>query len=622
MKKMWFFSFLFFCFLFVSCDQESEEIMLECGLAEQVEKAADNLRLQTRSDVLGRKTLYVNKGDKVGFFVKYGAKIEGPEYYTIDNISGIGNENLTFQEATRFKDPNLPHTFYAYYPFEGSVSSDPTKVEVRALSRVQTQHGASQAHLKDVEFYVADPVVVNPGKDLKINLFSIYSTLEFEINSNINGLKVNRIDLKTPNNEVVAFSAGTVDITKSIVQQGFSEIKNIKEGSDNIRLNIVGGIDIPNSTTSHASAYMEITPFDGKLKDMRVTAYTNQGEFEFFIKSDLYEAGFKYLVKLRIEKKSLIKDIRVLSLCEVGYLGRYDNSQKWNCYYGVDCFANYSMNMRRILFEHFGKGKTVETGIISFDKTDISCYLNKMTDSQLDKYDIIFMNKNARPDKEMSQRVMNWLNRSPKRVLMLAYDWKEPCLTSKINENQAHKKTATNYLIFKNHIKGVKPHWYNGCAVNRAEGNYGVSRSCMFVPFELNSRTSYFWKDGPFKTTLSNNSEQFYWIKDCCWGSADVTDPNVIPLVTYRDARNDCYPSKTHKCGKGDNGMVLGVDPTKRIVYVGDSELFSMAPTGCCTSNAKKETRIAFDRYGNLNDYGRIMGNLWAWMITEIIQKP
>ena len=66
---------------------------------------------------------------------------------------------------------------------------------------------------------------------------------------------------------------------------------------------------------------------------------------------------------------------------------------------------------------------------------------------------------------------------------------------------------------------------------------------------------------------------------------------------------------------EGDGRMILGVDKKKRIVYVGDSQIFEIGSGNVVKRNSRIDNNV-----GDLtNDYSRIMANLWAWMIEEVV---
>lgn len=612
MKKLNFLWVMVLALIAGACESEMEKDLEEAKLSSQ---AGISMMAQTRAGGgIGTQSI-IAPGGKVGLIVTCNNQVRGPLPYTI-------NSNMTgLVEALPVIDAFSEHNLYAYFPYEVNQSKDPAKIQVTPVDAVQTQHGNGDNSPIQDAFYIGIPRTYYAGTNPSIDFMSTYTNFNFQINTNIAGLVVESIELKAPNGKVINFASGYIDGTKAGNDPAFAQLYGISGGKSTTTLKIDnGGLSIPNSTTDNAIAYMNIAPFNCAREKMTVTVKTTtNGTFTYEVAGEDYSRGNTYIIPIRIEKKKVIKDIRVLSVCEVGSLGCYDNTKQWNCYYGA--LNVHAKEIRRVLFEYFGKGKLVETGKISFDKTDIKCCLNKMRDSDLDKYDIIYLNNNARPDAALSRRIMNWLNRSQDRVLMLAYDWKDPCVTPTTKESTVLCKTTTNYMMFRNEIQDVTPHWYNSCYVNYNIGNYGAPRSGIMVPLELNDRTKYFWKDGPFKTNLTESSDQRYWIQDKWWGSAKVNSPNVIPLISYRDAKDDCYQYKTHKYGAGDGGMILGVDPTTRIVYIGDSEIFSTECVSKKTQDARMAKRDGCKGATGLNNYSKIMGNLWAWMIEEVIQK-
>lgn len=618
MKKTNLLLFLFTTILlFGACESQTEKNVMEELSVMNGQIKVLPLVTQTRGG--DQYTPYWAVGEKVGLFIQTDKTLDGPLPFTIANLSG----GISFAEAIPFIDRSSRHTFYAYHPYEVNTSADPTTINVSPIGKEQVQQGTSRDHISAYEFNIATPSSIFPDEDLLLYFTSTYSFFQFQIRANVDGLVVKSIKVEAPTGKLINFTDAKVDITLPEGDPGFAKYVNINGGTSTNTLKIEdGGLVIPSTGSDHAIGYMVFNPFDCSGEVLKITVTTEDNQvFTFEEKGEDYIFGQHYEIPLYLEAKApqpTVRDIKILSICEVGCLGTKDNTEKWSCYYGA--LNLHGKEIRRLLFEHFGKGKTVETGVISFEKIDHKCYLNKVTDAYLDQFSIIYLNNNARPDIQTSQKIMNWLNRSDDRVLMLAYDWKTDCLTPDMSESSIICKIATNYLVFRDHIYGVKPHWYNSSKVNQSIGNWGRDRDDMLLPFELNAQTRYFWKDGPFKTDLTEQSDLRYWVQDDYWGIAEVSDPNVIPLISYRDAKDDCYQTKTHKYGEGDGGMVLGVDPTKRIVYIGDSEIFSVS----CVTSKVAHARMSKEgtcKPNEMNNYSKVMGNLWAWMIDKVIQQ-
>jgi len=562
-------------------------------------------------------------GEKVGLYLRTQGLNTGPLEYTIQSTVG----GISFVEPVIMNNPLREHTYYAYHPFHVNTSTDPARVNATPVPANQVQAGASDTHKATYEYNIAEPAKIYPANEqLRLYFATTYTFFQFQISAEMNGVNVTRIELEAPNGKLINFTSAKTDITKYRTDPEFAQLFDLTGGNSKTTLSITsGGLNVPNSTTSYAAAYIVSVPFDCTNQKLNIKVTTSDNKtYTFEENGTKYNYGQEYIIPLRITKgevKPVPKDFRILSFKEVGCLGEYTNHDT-KCHYGATHAAIHAKAIRRLIHEHFGPGKTVPTGTMYFDKWEggKGCCSKRLTRQEMEKYSIIFMNNNTQPDMQVAKDVMDWLAASPNRVLMLAYDWKDACLTSRIADAKVPGHCATNNLIFRHYVKSVVPHWYNG-NTNYAEGNYGACRDQLLVPFELNSKTSYFWKEGPFKTTLNEGSDQRYFIEDLWWGAAQVNDPNVIPLITYRDARASANINKQHCKGPGDGGMVLGVDPEKRIVYVGDSEIFSLE--GVC-KGAKQDGKMVYADCGKpytLNNYSKIMGNLWAWM-TNIVQTP
>ncbi|WP_277466098.1 fimbrillin family protein [Parabacteroides sp. PF5-6] len=576
-------------------------------------------------------TPYWAVGEKVGLYVRTANTLDGPIPLTISRING----GIQFVEALPFVDKSSKHTFYAYHPYEINTSTNPERVKVAPIGALQVQKGNdSEEHVNPYKFNVAAPASIYPDENLNLYFTSTCSFFRFQIHSNVNGLVVNSIKVEAPTGKLINFTDAKINLTLPESDPNFARYFDLVGGSSATTLRIEeGGLPVPNATSDYAFGHLAFNPVNCSGQTLKITVSTEDGQVFTFEKSGLnYIHGQHYALTLYIEvntPKPQPKNIRVLSLDDnylcygystAGSLGNYDNTKVWNSFFGA--MELRGRDMRRLLQQHFGPGKTVETGVITFETTDVHDKLNKLTDSYLETFDIIFLNERSRPTAQTAQRVMNWLNRSQNRVLILSYDWKDPTITPTMAQNTLLGKTSTNYLMFRDQVRGVTPHWYNvkkGGSANVSIGNWGTYRTGMLVPFELNERTSYFWKDGPFKTNLTANSDIRHWIENELWGAAVVTDPNVIQLITYRDARKDQNKNTMHANGGGDGGMILGVDPVKRIVYMGDTEVFSAYNVPSYATDARLTE--AYKNPNEINNYTKIVGNLWAWMINEVVQK-
>ncbi|WP_221409222.1 fimbrial protein [Dysgonomonas alginatilytica] len=163
---------------------------------------------------------------------------------------------------------------------------------------------------------------------------------------------------------------------------------------------------------------------------------------------------------------------------------------------------------------------------------------------------------------------LNWLNGNPQRVLIVGYDLNT-------NANMLNALGITNVTYYVD-----------------TQGTY---------PMQFNSDTQYFSNTGPFtaypnKAITNPFSFRNY---DVYYGEINTTSyPNITPIL------------------RGPHGnSLLGVDYTRRIVYVGDIDLFSaLAGNNANTNNYIQNTT------GIINsDASRLIANLWAWVTNTAL---
>lgn len=317
--------------------------------------------------------------------------------------------------------------------------------------------------------------------------------------------------------------------------------------------------------------------------------------------------------------------IRVMSMDEYGCLGSGS--------VGNVSFTGLVIDgrpMRMILDRHFRPDSTVNISNIYFTSVDGSggTWVNNRDNFSLEtlsQVDILYMNNNVRPNAATAQMIMDWLQAKKSRVLMLGYDWKDP--GTNVNA------TRTNWQILQLLTDDITPLWYNGGTGTGTviPNDFRGTRENFRIPFEVNEVSNYFFRNGPFTTPTADHpnyqpiSSCYYYVTDIYWGRARVHSPNIIPLVTFTDPLNynsnipkyDAVPGSTawNYDSYGDGNMVVGVDPVKRIVYMGDAQLFSREG-----SSVYEQASKIGDPNGNLsNEFSRIMANLWAWMIEEVV---
>lgn len=283
---------------------------------------------------------------------------------------------------------------------------------------------------------------------------------------------------------------------------------------------------------------------------------------------------------------------------------------------GIDYSS--SKAMKAILDNHFGIGKTVSLKKINYANIPLSINNTYLPNKLLMEQNILILGHNSRPEIKSAQRILDWLSGSKNRVLVLGFDWKDPGVTDDSKEGHPEYAITTNYNILRLLREDVTPYWYDG-GNNESIGETGPIRSSFIAPFELNASNSYFFRTGPFTKSLDIGITNCgYWISDYVWGRLEIHSPDIVPLIVYKNVVKDDgsgLPPDHQPNPQGDGRMILGVDMRKRIVYVGDSQLFEMG-----SDNDLRQCSRLDNENGNLtNDYSRIMANLWAWMIEEVV---
>ena len=283
---------------------------------------------------------------------------------------------------------------------------------------------------------------------------------------------------------------------------------------------------------------------------------------------------------------------------------------------GID-YAS-SRPMKAILDNHFGIGKTIQLGGIEYSQIPITINETNLPYSKLVQQDILILGYDSRPDSASARRILDWLGARKNRVLIIGTDWKAPGINDSSGSGRPETAYTTNYQLLKLLREDVTPYWYNG-ANNESIGDTGPLRSALIASFDPTANNDYFFRTGPFTESLATGiTDCGYWISDGIWGRLDVHSSNIIPLIRFKNVVKDDGSGSLPSYGpypEGDGRMILGVDKKKRIVYVGDSQIFEIG-----SGNAVKRNSRIDNNTGDLtNDYSRIMANLWAWMIEEVV---
>jgi len=252
--------------------------------------------------------------------------------------------------------------------------------------------------------------------------------------------------------------------------------------------------------------------------------------------------------------------VNIATVKGIGYLGNQSGGE-----------INTSIGMRKVLDKHFKMGGTVELKQINH----YAITNNPMvTVDYLNDKDIIFLTYDAIPWNATVNLIIEWLEASPNRVLVVSFD-----------------SSGTNPEVFKlDYFKQDMPSimWQP-----QHGGGGGTSNSLVHTP-----GAEYFWKDGPF-TNGKKIENATYVHQDGIFGSGTVSPTSkVLPIFEYK------------------GGMVFGVNMERRIVYIGDSQ-YGEHLTGSTYTNHRFN-----NKEGNVtNDIEKIFSNIWAWIIDEVVLK-
>ncbi|MDR1859543.1 MAG: hypothetical protein LBR06_01300 [Bacteroidales bacterium] len=211
---------------------------------------------------------------------------------------------------------------------------------------------------------------------------------------------------------------------------------------------------------------------------------------------------------------------------------------------------------------NFGPSGTIKVGsLITENHTTNSgtTWNSYVAYSNLSKYDILWLGYDRFPTAAQAQTILQWLRDRPNRVLIINSD-------SNDDNTQIHN-------LLNNGLKWV----------------YGGSTNNFNVIF---SEATKKFTNGPFGDIAPGAT---ILRRDNIFGRTDASgSPHIIQLTTH------------------DNGMmVVGIDPTSRIIYLGDGDIFADGRSGM-SSGANVEPNNASDVFAM---------NLFAWIVDIVLQN-
>lgn len=223
--------------------------------------------------------------------------------------------------------------------------------------------------------------------------------------------------------------------------------------------------------------------------------------------------------------------------------------------------------------DNFGPDGTVVCGGFNMLVTNASA--NTITDAGLAVADIIYFNyiqNSALKDQDIPP-IRRWLESNPQRVLIVSYDGADvnvPLMTELLGTTQNIKWFLSN--------TGPYP------LVGKSTDNFFTDRG----PFTIT----------PYSPVVSGFTFQNYdaYHGEIGAGSAD----GITPILN----------------GPG-GGIVLGIDESRRIIYMGDIDLNTyLGGTGATTTNHINNTT------GNINnDAAKLIANVFAWAVQIVTGK-
>jgi len=284
---------------------------------------------------------------------------------------------------------------------------------------------------------------------------------------------------------------------------------------------------------------------------IEVEALTNNEQNTDWSAYFVIRAG-KWEIVMTIHQYGLSKHmedlVRVLSFSEIGDLG--DG-------YADETSSAAARAMRQILNIQFNPTGIFKFGGYHFTELARVSSSTTISPTVFSNFDVIYFPYNQQPSLTVCNNIMNWLNAKSNRVLIVAAD---------------NSSTNANLLVSAGDNLG----W-----------NHTTSGLTSVYDIVINEDSEIFTQAGLFGSITPG---AYFEMGDATWGRATVLNSQVTPLLT---------------ASNGD--MVLGVNKTKRIVYIGEVQLFYNG------SNGLSGTTGAIG-----NDPDKFMGNLWAW-ITEVV---
>lgn len=261
-----------------ACQSETDERM-EFGKSAPVKVIVSENTQMLKTKLDGYNVKWVYWDDKIGVFSPQ-ASIEDDAPAGVSNAKFVASSTgpvSSFDGKMYWGEGN--NDFYAYYPYNANAGTDATAVPI-SLPSYQVQEGESNAHIGGLDFMVATPVNVVPGKlhwpcdPIYFKFNHVFTMLEFCITTGNGVESADLYQIKITANSNLALSSGTIDITQP-TPSGIYSIGNVR-GEKSVVLNIKGDCLLTNDPKTTAKAYVMILP--GSIKgDVELQITTSKG---------------------------------------------------------------------------------------------------------------------------------------------------------------------------------------------------------------------------------------------------------------------------------------------------------------------------------------------------------
>lgn len=233
------------------------------------------------------------------------------------------------------------------------------------------------------------------------------------------------------------------------------------------------------------------------------------------------------------------------------------------------------LSMRMIIEVQFAAGGSVPVGgsfftrVVNDDSAIDASTGSALTAMQqiINAQDVIFLTYNVRISTAVSNHIVSWLRASPRRVLIVSTDTN---LSNDVIRNNAYVTTTPALWAYSTAvITDAAVTHYHRAAVRPGSSDFF---------------------DGPFGLLTDTVTFKRY---DEYAGYTSVIPDNVTPLIV---GSTQGY----------ENFMFFGVNRDKRIIYHGDANLFQNTTMGNTNGTV-------------VNSLDKLMANVWAWVVEQVI---